>query len=146
MLGRIEGLGDQAPDHAIGAVGVILTVLVLHNAFLDDELLLVERAEEVGHPIRFHGDGELGMGGRQVNEIVRAVGRGRAVDIGAERLEVFKKITGVMEGAFEHEMFEQVGKTALRAFFVLGANVIPEVHRRERGPGLVPDDDVEAVG
>ncbi len=38
MLGRIHRLGNQRPDHAVGAIGVVLAVLVLDHLLLDPQL------------------------------------------------------------------------------------------------------------
>jgi hypothetical protein len=59
---------------------------------------------------------------------------------------VLKKITGVVFGALEHEMFEEVGESPLGTLLILGTDVIPEVYCDQRDLGLAADDDVESIG
>jgi hypothetical protein len=146
MLGRIEGFGKQRPYHAIRAICVILAVLVLDDILLDPQLLVVERDQQVGHPIRLHGDRPLGVRRGKIDEIVGPVRGRRSIDVCSQGLEMFKEVSGVMLGAFEHEMFEEVGESPLVPLFVLGTHVIPEVYRHQGESRLVADDHVEAIG
>ena len=75
---------------------------------------------------------QLDVRRRQVDEVVRAVGRCRAIDVGPEPLEMFEEITRVVLRALEHQVLEQVGEAALVSFFVLGTDVIPEIYGHDR--------------
>ncbi len=48
--------------------------------------------------------------------------------------------------AFKHQMFEQVGKTGAARSFVLGSDVVPQVHCNHRQLVMLMHDDVEPVG
>jgi hypothetical protein len=56
-----------------------------------------------------------------------------------------EKISGVMRGALEHEVFEEVGKTALVTLFILGTHVVPKIYGDNRQLWLVPEYDIDAV-
>ena len=61
-------------------------------------------------------------------------------------MEGLEEVAGIMFGAFEHQVLEQMREPPLVALLVLGTDVIPEVHRHDRQVPGTADDDVEAVG
>jgi hypothetical protein len=146
VIGGEEGLGQEPPDPAVGAVLVVLAILILDHVLLDPELLLGERGEEVGHPVRLHRQDQLQVGGGEVGVVVGPVGRGRAVDGRPDALERLEVVAGEVLRALEHEVLEEVGQPPPVPLLVLGADVIPEVRRNEGDIPLAPEDDVQAVG
>ena len=48
-------------------------------------------------------------------------------------------------GAFKHHVLEQMGKTRSAGFFVLRADVIPEVHSRDRQRVVLRKNDIKTV-
>ena len=42
--------------------------------------------------------------------------------------------------ALEHEVLEEMRKSPLVPFFILGTDVIPEIYGHERQAGLAPED------
>ncbi|MGP0062093.1 MAG: hypothetical protein ACLQGP_00640 [Isosphaeraceae bacterium] len=58
---------------------------------------------------------------------------------------MFKKITRIMFGPLEHQMFEEMSEAALAAFFILGTHVIPEIYSHNRELCLAAHDHIEAV-
>ena len=53
---------------------------------------------------------------------------------------------GDVARALEHHVLEQVGEARLARHFVLGADVVPEVHGDDRREMVLGDDDPQAVG
>ena len=51
----------------------------------------------------------------------------------------------VVGRALEHQVLEQVREPRAAAPLVLGADVVPQVHRHDRQVVVLVDDDVEAV-
>ena len=51
-----------------------------------------------------------------------------------------------MLGPFEHQMLEEMRKAGTSRPLVLGADVIPDVHRHDRHVMVLVDDHVETVG
>ena len=76
VLGRIHRLGNERPNHAIGAVGVVLAVFVLDHSLLDLQLRLVDGGQKVGQPIRLHRQDGFQMRCGNVHEVVGAIARG----------------------------------------------------------------------
>ena len=100
----------------------------------------------MGHPVRFHGERQLDMGGGQVDEVVGSVRRCRSIDLGPEPLERLEKVARIVLRALEHQVLEQVGEPALVPLLVFGTDVIPKIHSHDRQLRLTAEDDVEAVG
>ena len=63
-----------------------------------------------------------------------------------EALERLEEVARVVLRALEHQVLEQVGEPALPAFLVLGADVIPQIHRDQGQPVLAADDDFKSIG
>jgi hypothetical protein len=51
-----------------------------------------------------------------------------------------------MGRALEHDVLEEVGEARMPRLLVLGADVVPEVHRHHRREVVLRDDQAEAVG
>ena len=58
---------------SVRPIGVVLAVLVLDDVLLNPELGVVERSQQICHPIRLHGDGAFDVGRGKVDEIVGPV-------------------------------------------------------------------------
>ncbi len=119
MLGRIESFRDQRADSAVGSIGIILPILVLYDVLLNAELVLVQGAHQVGHAVGLHGDGALEVGGGEIDVVVCTIRGCRSVDFSAEFLEVFEEVSGVVFGALEHQVLDQVREASLVSFLVL---------------------------
>ena len=52
---------------------------------------------------------------------------------------------GDVARALEHDVLEEVGEAGLARDLVLGADVVPEVDRDDRGEVVLGDDDPQAV-
>ena len=52
---------------------------------------------------------------------------------------------GDVARALEHDVLEEVGEAGLALHLVLGADVVPEVDRDDRGEVVLGDDDAQAV-
>jgi hypothetical protein len=127
LLGIAGGL-DQFPGDGVGLV-VALALLVLDDAPLLVELLLLDRAEQMPHAVRLHPQRNVERGGRHVLEVVRPIVRRGAVEIGgADPLHRLEVILVVVLRSVEHQVLEQVGEAGLAGLFVLGPDVIPDVH------------------
>ena len=146
MVRRIHRLGHQPPDHPVGTIGHVLAVFVLDHVFLNPDLLVAQGREEMPHPVRLHRQGELEVGGGKVFVIVGPVRGGRAVDARPEPLERLEEVARIVLRPLEHEMLEEMGEPALASLLVLGADVVPEVHRDDGQRPLPTRDHVEAVG
>jgi hypothetical protein len=133
VVGRPGVLGHGLVDQAVGLV-LVLALLVLHDAALQVELLLVEHAEQMAHAVAFGEQRIVEHRGRHGLEVIGAVGVGGAVQVG--RADAFKgRQIGLVEvlAAREHQVFEQVGEAGLAGRLVLGTDVVPGVdghHRR----------------
>src|SRR5207253_4441404 len=51
----------------------------------------------------------------------------------------------VMLGAFEHQVLEQMREARPTRYFILRADVIPDIHRDDRNAMILVDQHVEAV-
>ncbi|KAG1254596.1 hypothetical protein G6F65_016977 [Rhizopus arrhizus] len=101
----------------------------------------------MAHAVRFHPQRHVQRGGRDVLEVVGAVGIGGAVLVGGtdllERLEV---LAVVVFAALEHQVFEQVREAGAAGRFVLAAHVVPDVDRYDRRLAIGMHDHPQAVG
>ena len=116
-------------DLAVGLV-VPLAFFVLHDAALLIQFFLGDRAQQVAHALRFHPQRHIQRRFWHVLKIIGPIKIGGAIHTGgADQFEWLEVFIIVIFGAVEHEMFEQVCETGFPAFFVFGANVIPDVYR-----------------
>jgi len=145
VVGRIQCRRHRNTREAIGAILVILTALVQHDITLVVELLIGERRQEVTHAIRLHPQREIERAGRHHLPVVRAIDAGRAVEQSARALERRKVAVVVMLGAFEHQVFEQVGESGSSRPLVLRTDVIPDIDGDHRQLVVFVNDDVQAV-
>ena len=74
MSRRKHRFGDGLPDQAVGTIGVVLAVLVLDDILLNAKLVFGKRGDQMPHPVRFHRESHLNMGGGNVFEIVCSIG------------------------------------------------------------------------
>ena len=70
MLGRVHGLGEDAPNLSVGAIGIILAVLVFDHIFLNAQGVVGEGGQKMPHPIRLHGHGHFEVCRGEVDEVV----------------------------------------------------------------------------
>ncbi len=147
MARRIQGLEDLGVDAATVGLVLALALLVLDHATLLVQRLLVDRAEQVAHAVRFHPQRHVERGGRHVLEVVGAVLVGGAVLIGgADQLEGLEELALVVLAALEHQVFEQVGEAGAAGLLVLAADVVPDVDRDDRRLAIGVHDHPQAVG
>ena len=142
---RVGVLEDVQEGPAVGLV-LSLPLLVLHDAALLVELRLIDRAQKVSHPVRFHPQRHVERRARDVLEVVRAVEVGGAVHVGGahpvERLEV---VVVEVLAAVEHQVLEQVREARLAELLVLRSDVVPDVHRHDRRLVVLAHDQREPV-
>ena len=146
MAAREDVLVHLVAQQAIGLV-VAPALLVLDDAALVIELLLRHRTEQIAHAIAFEHQHAVDRGGRNGFEIIGAVGIGGAVEAG--RADLLERLEEVAIGVFrtvEHQVFEQVGETGLALGFVLGADIVPDRDRNQRGLAIGVDHGGQAVG
>jgi hypothetical protein len=146
MIGRVELGSEEIPHLAIGLV-LALALLVLHHAPLFVELGLADGSGQMAHPIRLHPEREIeGIGGN-ILEIVGPVLVGGAVHVGgAGLLERTKEVLVVVLGAIVHQVLEQMREAGSAGPLVLGAHVVPDVHRHDGRLAVFMHDDGQAVG
>ena len=136
---------NPVPDLAVGLV-LALALLVLHDPALLVDGLLVERAQQVTHPVRFHPQRAVERGGGHVLEIVGAIRAGRAVLVrGADFLEGLEELAAVVLRTLEHQVLEPVRKLPAVGRLVLAADVVPDVDRDDGGLPVRVHDDRQAV-
>ena len=142
---REQRLQHLVEDQAAGPV-VALPLLVLDDAALVIEHALRDRAEQMAHPVAFHEQRPIERAGRHRLEIVGAVERGGAVDLGrADLLQIGEIVARQILGAVEHQMLEQMGEAGLALGLVLGADIVPDADADDRRLVVLVDDDGEAV-
>ena len=127
---REHGGLHQHRRHAVGTVLVVLAALVLHNVALDVQLALRQHFQQMPHAVGFQPEREFEVVGRDVLPVVGAVRRGGSVEVRADLLEGIEVAGVVVLGTFEHDVLEEVSEAGLARFFVLGADMIPDVDRR----------------
>jgi hypothetical protein len=131
--------------HAVRLV-VALALLVLHNAALLVEAVLVDGAQQVGHPVGFHPQRHFQSRRRHGLEIVGAVEPGRAVHAGrADLFERTEIIVIVVFRPVEHQVFEQVGEARAAGRFVGRTDAIPDGDGNDRRLAVLVDNDRQAV-
>ncbi len=150
MLVRVT-VGEQASEHFIfdqpARLVVALPFLVLDDAALVIQLLLVHHAEQIAHAVAFHEQRLFQRRLRDRLEIVGAVEPGGAVVIGrADLLQVSEVIARQIVGAVEHQMLEQMREAGLALRLVLGPDIVPGADRDDRRLVVLVDDDGQAVG
>ncbi len=79
-------------------------------------------------------------------EVVRPVEPGRPVHRPAGRLDQGDVLRlGHVPRALEHDVLEEMGEAGLARDLVLGADVVPDVHRDDRGEVILGHDQAQAV-
>ncbi len=145
MTGRIGALDEHAIDVAVGLI-LAFALLVLHHAALLVEPRLVDHAEQVAHPIRFHPERHVERRARHVLEVVRAIGIRRPVDLGcAHAIEDLEVLVVRVLAALEHQVLEQVREARLPGPLVLRTDVIPDVDGDDRGLVILVHDQRQSV-
>ena len=109
------------------------------------KLLLIECVEQEAHAVGLQPEGELQVFRRNVLVVVGAVGRGGAVDAGADFLQRHEVLAVVVLGALEHNVLEEVGEAGAVRLLVLRADVVPDVDGGNRNRAVDVHDQVEAV-
>jgi hypothetical protein len=81
-----------------------------------------------------------------VLEVVGAVAVGGAVEVGgAQLLGGLEVVVVEVLRAVEHQVLEEVGEAGAAGGLVLGAHVVPDVHRHDRGLVVLVDDHRQPV-
>ena len=146
MVRRVEPRRQEVPDLAVRLV-LALPLLVLHHAALLVELGLADGADEMAHAVGLEPEREVERGDGHVVEVVGAVLVGGAVEVGgAGPLERILEFLVVVLAPVEHQVLEEVGEAGASGLLVLGAHVVPDVHRHDRRLVVLVDDQREAVG
>ena len=83
---------------------------------------------------------------RHVLPVVRPVRRRGAVHRPADLHQRIEEELVVVLRPLEHDVLEQVGKPGLAALFVLGADVVPDVHGGYRQRAVGREDYIETIG
>ena len=144
---RIEQVDQLLFRVSVRTVLHRLAPLVADHILLVGELLRIDRVEEIPHAIRFDPERQLEPVGGNRLEVVRPVVVRRAVDVGRarrfEHLEV--RVLRRVLRPLEHQVFEQMCEARASLHFVGRADVIPEIHRDNRQPVILAEDDLEPV-
>ena len=147
MGGGPEHLVELDRRHAVGAVLVALTPLVLHHVALPVDALGRHRVEQVGHAIRLEEERQLQRVRRHVDDVVGAVVGRRAVVVAAGRLEQRVELAFLhVLRALEHQVLEEVREAGAAGPLVGRAHVIPDVDGHDGHAGVAVQDHVEPVG
>ena len=143
--GRIGAVRDQLVHLAVGLV-VALALLVLHDAALLVEHLLVDGAEQMAHAVGFHPQRHVERRGRHVLEVVSAIEPGGAIELGgAGGFHGLEPVVLVVLRAVEHQVLEQVRKAGAARALVLAAHVVPDVDRHHGRLVVLVHDEREPV-
>ncbi len=101
--------------------------------------------DKVTHPVRFDPEPRSSADVGNVLEVVGAVFVGGAVQIGgADPLDGLKIVVVVVLAAVEHQMLEEMREAGRARLLVLGADVIPDVHRDDRRLVILVHDQPSA--
>jgi hypothetical protein len=147
VVRRVEMAEELLLPGAVGLVVVADPLLVLDNRALVVEVLLAERVEQRGQPVRLQPDGELQLMRRHGLEEVGAVQPGRAVHRPAGRLDQGDVLRlRDVPAALEHHVLEEMGEAGPAGLLVLAPDVVPDVHRDHRDQVVLADDEAEPVG
>ena len=140
-----EILEQDVIDSAVGLI-LPLPLLVLHDAALLIKARLIHRPKQVPHAVGLHPQRQVERVPGDDLEIVGAVNVGGAVHArGANPLEGLKELARIVLRAVEHEMFKKMGEPGLARLLILRADVVPNVHRHDRGLAVLMDDQGQAV-
>jgi hypothetical protein len=143
--------GEREPDEplvrvAVRAVVVALPLLFLDHVTLVVQVLLVDRVEQVAHPVRLEPEREVETAAGQRLEVVRAVEEGARVQAGAGGLQQAEVLTGGdVARPLEHQVLEEVREPGQPRWFVARPDVVPEVDGDDRDGAVRAHDDPEAV-
>jgi hypothetical protein len=135
-------------DDPVRLVFDALTPLVAHDVLLGREVLRGETVGQIAHAVRLEPQRQLELIRRNRLEVVGPIEVGRAVQIagarGFEHADV--RVGRHVLRALEHHVLEQVREAGAAGVFVGRSDVIPEVHRDEREPVVLGEDDSQPVG
>ena len=147
MVHRVDQLVQPLRPPAVGLVVVRPAALVLDHLALVVELLLGDRREEARQPIRLEPDGQLQLVAGEGLEVVRPIEPGARIARAAGRLDEREMLSlGHVRRSLEHQVLEQMREAGAPRLLVLGAHVVPQVHRHDRGPVVAREDHAQAVG
>jgi hypothetical protein len=146
ILGVVGEVQEALEGGAVGHVVVALAALFLDHFALDVELLLGQRGGEVAHAVGFEPEAEGQVVRGEGLEVVGAVEERRPVQHPAHGLDVAEVlVVADVLGAGEEHVLEKVSETGAARALVLGADVVPEVDRDERGGVVFVEHHAQAV-
>ena len=134
-------------DDAIRRAFDALPPLIPHHIDLATELRLIKRVEQEAHAIALDPQRQLQFIGRHRLVVIRAIKVGAAIDIrGAGALEQGEVlIRAHMPTALEHHVLKQVREAGPSGPLIGRTHVVPEIHRGQRQPMILRDDDFQTV-
>ncbi len=119
--------------------------LLLHHVALGVEEALLD--DQRAHPLRLRPEQALQMVGRDDLVIIGVVVVGRGVVEAADILGQPVELLGHhVPRRLEHHMFEQMREAGASARIVLGADIVPDLHRDVGGVGVADRIDAQSVG
>ena len=146
VVGREQLLVDLLPGQTVRCVVHVLA------AFVPDYVLLITQRREVHcleqktHPVTLGPQSQLKLIGRHVLQKRRAVQVGVPVDPGRSyRLQGGEVVTRPVPRLLQHHVLEKVGEAPPAFDLVRRSHCVPDVHRGDRDPVILPQDDVEPV-
>ena len=147
MRGRVRERRQLFPPGAVRLIVHTPSPLVLHHVALRVQLLLRHRGQQAPHAIRFQPQCQCQLIARHRLEVVRAIQPRRSIQRAAGALHQLEMLVRLDVGrALEEHVFEQV-RESRAAFALVGtADVIPEVHRHQRGDVIFGIGDAQPVG
>ena len=146
MIGRKERRQHGHRRETIRAILVILPALVQHHVALVGKLRFRQRRKQVPHSIGFHPQRELQRIGWNDFPVIGPIGVGRSVQRRASALERLKVSAVVMLRSLEHQVLEEVREPCMARAFVLGSDVVPEIHRHDRARVVLVQQNIKAIG
>ncbi len=148
VVGRVERLQQHLLHEASGPVLRPLPALVLHHVPLVVERLLEAGAvQQKAHPIALQPEGQLELIGGDDLEVVGAILRSRAVDVGGAGLLQVLEVLVLADvlRALKHHVLEQVGESRSSRNLVASADFVPDVDDDLGHPMVLVQDHLEAI-
>ncbi|MEY2599843.1 MAG: hypothetical protein RLZZ142_2102 [Verrucomicrobiota bacterium] len=137
--------GEFFEEASVGLVVVGAAALLFHDGALGFDAGLVDARVQEAFGFDPEGEGEL-VGG-EVEIVVGAVEGGGGVEVASGAGDVFVDgAAGDEFGAFEHEVFEEVGESGAVGPLVFAADLVEDVGGDDGGGVVFVEDDVQTVG